>query len=389
MRSKKIICSIAFLLVACSRSAYPLYPEGYEQLYLMLTWPNDARSLALGHGIITTPDGYHHDALVNPSFASLPKGIYVSLNTHVELIHYHDLYFANSHFVEGWPAGSDLDDAALQKISLGITPLRWIGVQFNYVRNHASASIPVVGDTLEDEGIQTAYTGLYAITVAAGAARKYSVGVTAKYYAQENRWDHNAYHRDQVHSGWSYSVGASFSDLLPQLTWHPVLSHSRHSYARFRGERSEGISLAFVVRDFGPATDIRDPRAWFFPFKADPPTTIGASLSYLALKSDELSLEVSCGFAQNYRGTYKENFWDLQFADYALASEVTLFNLARLRWSAFRYDLNKSNAWGISIGPPSFQIEYAEMVELGLLSDWHRSYNDGRRILSITVNHAL
>lgn len=366
------------------------YPSNYNELYMLLSWSNDARSLSLGEGIITVPDGYHNDALLNPSFAAFTRGIYFSANTYLQLVGQRgSIAFVSSRRGEYYLLGSDgLDRAQFQKLQFGISLPMNLATQFSLVR-HDIRNPGTVLIRINEGGVpslvtsaETVKSTLYALTVSFRPIRLLALGVTGKYFRSQYAYSVEPYRSEWSLEGYSFDVGASVLNLLSTATFKPRLSGSRHFYSRFRDSVHAGFSAAVSLRDFGPITSYYS--AW--PTR-DLPTTFKSSVSFVVMSTDELSAEVFLGFAQNFRGTWKEDFWDFTHADRSAACELTFFSLARVRMSGFQSDLNWGNGWGISIGPSWCQLEYANDTDQGVLTDDWVGLNDGRKVISMTLNY--
>jgi hypothetical protein len=373
-----------FLLI-CSATVLAQFPTGYDQMYLLLSWPHDARAMALGDGIVAAPDGYHNDALLNPSFASFTKGLYVSANTYTRLVNGQNLSFISSKVSSTISGDGNLDKAQFQRLQIGTQlPLK-TAMQFSFVRNYVrEIDRSYTGNVLDWEIIEDTRSELYGLTISVRPTAWFAIGATGKYFVSHYRFedDNSGW---WSHSGTSFDVGACALNLFPGLTWEPRISQTLHGYAKFRGQVHRGMSASVSLRDFGPKCNYGQS----FGHYNELPTTLKGTISFVPVCSDELSVELFGGFAQNYRGSYRERFWDLSYADRAGAIEVTLVNLIRIRFSDFQFDMDWSNAWGISLGPPGLQLEFAQRCDLGILTDHFTSYNEGRSVLSLTANLPL
>jgi hypothetical protein len=383
MRHSSLLLAIATMMSLASSAVS--YPTGYDQLYLMLSWSNDARSMALGDGIVCVPDGFHNDALLNPSFAGITDGWYFSANTHLTLIAHEDgAFFTSSMRSSGYGANLPLERGQFQKFQIGAAISHFIHAQFSLVRNDVREVDTIWGSEPWNPFLtEEVKSELFALTVSIRPYHFCAVGITGKYFESRYHFDDKVYHYKGSRNGTSYDVGASLLNLFPKSTYKLKLSEKSHFYSKFRDTVHAGINCSISLRDFGPRSK--------YPVALGPyhdlPTTFKASISYVPVKSDQITVELFAGFAQNFKGTYQEDFWEFQYADVSDAVEVTLVNLVRLRLSTFQSDLNDCNAWGLSVGPNWCQLEYAQIKDLGIITDNFTSGNDGRRVLSLTINH--
>jgi hypothetical protein len=386
-RMKALYLFLAIVIGLSFAEPVLAFPDDYDQLYLLLSWSKDARSMALGDGIVVVPDGYHNDALLNPSFAALTNGWYFSANTHLTLVDdRYGPFFTSSHRGSGYQTNLPLDAAQLQKVEVGASLPHHIGVEFSLLRNYVRETMPLLGAPPSNPTvIQRVNSELYGLTISFRPLRCFAIGVSGKYFESRLSYDDKVYHYKWSHNGTSYDVGASLINLFPRLSFQPQLGIERHFYSRFRDTVHAGINAAVSIRDFGPRSTYPVPLG---PYH-DLPTTFKASISYLPIKSNVITIELFGGFAQNYKGTYQEDFWDFAVADLSYAVELTALNLVRFRLSTFQSDLNNCNGWGVSVGPNWCQVEYAQIKDLGILTDNFATGVDGREVLSLTLNYSF
>jgi hypothetical protein len=404
-----VLCSVGYAVAEYPEWQESLtlwtYPNGYDKLYLVLTSPNNARSLALGNGLIGITDGDHTDAWSNPAFAALAKGTFISASTYSELVHWDQMQFRSSQFASSYELLDDkFDQAKLQNVSLGVVIADRVGLQFNRASNYvvdSSALYSIVEDSIYSLPCHERLAmDVYSFTAAVRLTAWASVGFSGRYYRSENIW--RVWYGeldDGSTSGNSYDVGCYIRDVLPRLTLRQKLRGGKHFYDRFATDRKGGLSAGAVLRDLGSTTPFYSPR-WdvveldyghvsLRNYRAELPTTFRLSASYLILQGNELCLELLAGVSQNYRGPYEESLWDLGHSDYAVASEITVCNLVRGRLSYYRLDMNRSNAWGLSVGPPWCQLAYGQTRDLGLLTDGKAAPEDMRSIVSFNLNTPL